>query len=205
MRQQAVVSLDALRERIREIEGHRVRQRRSPSGVDSLDRLIDGLPLPGILEIAGLPGAGRLRIAAPITAAWTRRGQPVVWVDPTRRLNPAALIAWGVDLAKLLVVRPGVDREAWAVEQLARSGCFPVVVVVDPTIAKPALGQRWAHAAEAGSCCVVVLAHRPQRQLPATVRTLVERGRLRVTRDRSGLLGGAAELPGWPEGADPWR
>jgi recombination protein RecA len=200
-------ALDALRERIRAIEGEHVRQERIPSGVPAVDRLLGGLPSPGVVEITGPLGSGRVRLVAALLAQV--RGQPLAWVDPRGRLYPPALAAWGVDLGLLLIVRPPGDRDGWAVEQLCRSGCFPIVVASDPIV-----GGRWArgwsHAAEAGRCTLIVLGERPERHLPACVRLAMRpqpaggRGEVVVMRDRRGPLGLRGELPPWPDAADPW-
>ena len=181
-------SLDALRARIRELEGNHVRLSRIPSGVDAVDRLIEGLPCPGILEISGPLGGGRTGLAIALVAAQTGR-QAVAWVDPHRRLYPPGFAARGVTLGRLVVLQPSLERTSWAVEQVARSGCFPVVVVDElPASGKSTrfVGQRWELAAEAGRCSVIVLTERPTRDIPACVRLSVGRGTVTVLRDRSG-------------------
>jgi hypothetical protein len=197
------LSLDALRARIREIEGSRVVQARVPCGVPSLDRLVGGIPAPGILEIAGAPGSGRTRLALAVAAATTQRGVPVAWVDPSRGLFPPTASAHGVDLDRLLLVRPAADRESWAVEQICRSGCFPLVVVLDPPKVGKS-GQKWLIAAESGRCTLVVVVEHSSRDVPACVRLTTARGRISVTRDRNGTPGSAEALPEWPREGDPW-
>ncbi|MEQ1506004.1 MAG: recombinase RecA, partial [Myxococcota bacterium] len=147
-------ALDALRVRIRALEGGTsVRRRRVASGVGPLDVLIGGLPEPGIVELAGPDGSGRVRLALGIAAAWTRAGRSVAWVDPARRLYPPACADLGVGLERLLIVRPTEDGSApwaWATEQLLRSGCFPLVVIDHPDGGghRRALAHGWARAAE---------------------------------------------------------
>ncbi|MEZ4235055.1 MAG: hypothetical protein R3F59_02610 [Myxococcota bacterium] len=119
----------------------------------------------------------------------------------------------GVPLERLLVVRPpddGAGAWAWAVEQLLRSGCFPLVVVEHPAQAvstartPSALAQGWARAAEQGGSVCLVVAQRQVRALPADVRLAVGSGSVVVVRDRAGAAGGRAALPGWPARAVPW-
>lgn len=193
----AVLSLDALRERIREIEGHRVEQRRDPSGVPAIDDLIGGLPAPGILEISGPAGSGRLRIVAELAARFAARGRTVAWVDPRRRLHPPGLVHLGVDLGHTLMIRPPADRDAWAVEQIARSGCFPMVVVLDPLRRRRA-GVAWSYAVEQGGCVIVVVDAHPERDVPACVRLGITGGRLVVMRDRNRPPGRSATVLGGP-------
>ena len=101
MARPAVASLDALRARIREIEGVRVRTQRTPSGVHAVDTLIGGLPTPGIVEICGPLGSGRTHLALELVhAALTQRKQ-VAWVDYEHLLYAPALEALGLPLHRL--------------------------------------------------------------------------------------------------------
>lgn len=199
------VSIEALRERIRQLEGAgRLQVQLSPSGVAPLDALLGGLPTPGVVELSGAPGTGRTRVALSLVAEVTRRRrQPVAWVDLERWLNPEAAAAHGVVLSRLLVVRPTADRLGWAVEQLARSGCFPLVVVADPHQVGRA-GQRWARAVETGHCTLVSLSQHVHRDLPASVRVAVGEDLLTVVRNRAGRVGRSEPLPPWPPGRAPW-
>lgn len=203
-------ALEALREQIRVLEGGpRILRRRAPSGVATIDALTGGLPRPGIVEISGAPGTGRTRVAAQLVAACTRARRWVTWVDPQRMLHPPALADHGVELGRLLVVCPprdGTRAGVWAIEQLLRSGCFPLVVVSLPprSGSRRAAGHGWARAAEHGQCTALVLGDRPTRELPADVRLRVGMRGLTVVRDREGRAGARAALPPWPDGASPW-
>ena len=198
----AVVSLEALRAKIRELEGGRAPTRREPVGVEALDTLVGGLPRPGLVELHGPPGSGRTRLALAVAASFARRREWVAWADLAHMLHPPAAEAHGVDLSCLLLLRPSADRAVWAVEQVLRSGCFPLVVVADPP--GPTGGHGWAHAAEAGHATALVLHERPRRTLPAGVRLALGGGGVVVVRDRQGVPGREVPLPGWPAGSDPW-
>lgn len=206
----SAATLEALRAQIRALEGGaRIQRRRAPGGVEALDGLIGGLPVPGILELYGPEGSGRARVALGLAAQTTRSRRAVAWVDPLRRLYPPAAAALGVHLERLLVVRPPEDGTApwaWATEQLLRSGCFQQVVVELPPRdgSRRSLSHQWARAAEQGQCTAIVLGTRPTRELPADVRVAVGGGRLTVVRDRSGRYGASAPVPAWPAGAGPW-
>ena len=132
----ATAQLEELRAQIRALEGGApVRRQRQTSGVEEIDRLLGGLPRPGIVEVCGRVGAGRVRVVGALLAAATARRRAVVWVDPMRRLYPPALAELGVELRRLLLVRPAEDGRQpwlWAAEQLLRSGCFELVVVDRP-------------------------------------------------------------------------
>jgi hypothetical protein len=194
------VSVAALREQIRILEGGaRVRRRRAPSGVGEIDALVGGLPRPGLVEISGQPGLGATRFGARLAAAATRAGR-VAWIDTERRLFPPALAEHGVILEHLLVIRPpaggsalagrGSAPEAWATEQVLRSGCFALVLVSGGRIDR-ATGHRWGLAAEHGQSTGVILRAEPARELPAEIRLQVVsrhgEPELVVTRDRAGI------------------
>lgn len=208
----AAPDLAALRAKIRALEGGvAVRRLRPTSGVPGVDALLGGLPRPGIVELSGPEGSGRTRTALALAARPTRRGEPVAWVDPHRRLYPPAAAALGVALEHLLVVRPAEDGSApwaWATEQLVRSGNFSLVVLDWPVVRglRRAAAHGFARAAEHGGCTLVVLAPRQVRELPADVRLACGAGELAVVRDRGREPGGpvAAPLPALPAGAGPF-
>lgn len=204
------IALDALREKIRAIEGApSVRRRRLSTGVEAFDRAVGGLPAPGILEIIGPVGAGRTRLALALAARITRAERRVAWVDTASRLYPPAAADHGVALDRLWVVRPPMDESApwaWATEQLLRSGRFPLVVVELPERlgTRRALAHGWARAAEHGGATALVITHRSVREIPADVRVSVGNGALVVLRDRLGPhVAGEHALPPWPAAAAP--
>ena len=63
-------------------------------------------------------------------ARLTRSGRRVAIIDPGRLLHPPGLR--GVLLDNLLIVRPGINRVLWTIEQLARCDAIPLTVVIDP-------------------------------------------------------------------------
>lgn len=202
--------LDTLRAKIQRIEGGPVvARRRSPTGVSAFDELVGGLPKPGIVEVSAPAGAGRCRVVHAVLAEATRDRQTVAWVDPLQRFYPPAALDHGVQLERLLVVRPVEDGRSpwlWATEQLLASGCFRWVVVDwpgNPNGPRIAL-QKWARAAERGDCTALVLAPRTTQGLPADLRFSVQDDQLVVIRDRSSPVGATADLPPRPLRADPW-
>lgn len=207
-------ALEALRAQVRALEGGApVHRRREICGVGVVDELLGGLPRPGIVEVCGPLGAGRVQLVGALVAASTARHRAVAWVDPLRRLYPPALLAMGVALDQVLLVRPAEDGSQpwlWAAEQLLRSGCFELVVVDRPEdpergLPRRPIGSRWARAAEHGQSTAVVLGVRPARQLAADVRLAVGKGQVMAVRDRGGpRMGAMGPLPDRPERAEPW-
>ena len=142
--------LKALRARIREIEGRpAVLTRRHRTGLSQVDEVLGGLPRPGIVALLGSRGTGALRLLLGLMAAHTvsQRG---VWIDVPGRLYPPTAWAMGVEADRLLVVRPPEDRAGWAVERVARSGCFGMVAVSLPA-SMEGFGARWAQGS-VGAC-----------------------------------------------------
>jgi hypothetical protein len=198
-----VADLDALRARIQEIEGRpAVLTRWCASGLSGLDAAVGGLPRPGVVSLVGPKGSGCTRLALGLVAAQTTRAR-VAWVDGPGELAPSTAAAFGVELPQLLWLRPPPDRMGWAVEQVARSGCFGLVVVSLP--ADPgSFGACWARATQHGCCTLLVVGERPPRDLQADLRLETHGDHALVARRRGGRLGEVVGLPPWPEGMDPW-
>jgi protein ImuA len=169
-----------LRRHIAEVAPLRLRPGALSTGIEALDDAIGGWPRPGVAAVRGSPGSGRLGLVLPSLVTATAPGQHAAVVDAMGWLYPPGLP--GVALERLLVVRPGQERACWATEQLARSGAFPLLVLLDPApLRRP--GRRLLSAAEAGRGTVIVVHERPDPDLFAAVRLEVEgAGRFRVTR-----------------------
>ncbi|MFT3916000.1 MAG: hypothetical protein QM704_18470 [Anaeromyxobacteraceae bacterium] len=153
--------LDRLREEIRRIERRPARRAGAvPCGVEAVDAALGGGFRRGALtELSGGPASGKTAAALALLAAlgprdlaaWVDAG----WADGRGGLYPPAAAALGVDLGRLLLVRPGAGasarrgapggggpmqpgREApwvvalWAGEALLASGAFAAVVLDVP-------------------------------------------------------------------------
>lgn len=136
------------------------------SGWAPLDAAIEGWPVPGISEISGPPGSGRIQVSLPSLVQVSQHHRVAV-VDPLQQLYPPG---WkGIRLEHLLVVRPALEKAIWAAEQLARSGCFGIVALLDP----PRLGRaatRLARAAEHGACSLHLWTTEGDTRIPAKIR-----------------------------------
>lgn len=101
-----------------------------PTGVVALDRLLGGGVQRGqLIEIVGRPGSGRFSLALASLAAATTCGETAALIDLGDALDPQNAAALGVDLRRLLWVRPQHLKQALhAAESIAGAG-FPLVVI----------------------------------------------------------------------------
>ena len=84
-----------------------------------------GWPRAGLMELLGdARGIGELRLLLPaLTALAATENRWLAWVDPPLVPYAPALEAAGIDLAKVLVIRPEGKGEAlWALEQALKTG-----------------------------------------------------------------------------------
>ncbi len=126
-----------LRSEIRRLE--RRPERRSgaiPCGLPAIDALLPGgFPCGAISELRGGRASGKTIVALSLLAG-LERGALAAWIDVRGELYPPAAAALGVELDRLLIVRPpgGARGGAglWAAEALLGSGAFAAVVMDDP-------------------------------------------------------------------------
>ena len=94
-----------------------------------------GFPRGAISELAGGRASGKTAVALSLLASLGRE-ELFAWVDARGELYPPAAAARGVDLARLLIVRPGAaagtTAALWAAEALLGSAAFAAVVVDVP-------------------------------------------------------------------------
>lgn len=200
-----------LREEIRRIERRPARRDGCVAcGRADIDALLPdgGFRRGALTELAGGPASGKTAIALALIAA-LGPGDLAAYVDGREELYPPAAAALGVDLTRLLVVRPaprtvgeGPERDPalvtlWAAEALLASGAF-AVVAVDVPVARIVRGvdsaaRRLQAAAEKGGAVGLWLAGRGATGLrvPAAVRLELSAedgrivGRRRHARDES--------------------
>lgn len=152
--------LTELREAIRRIERRPVRRTGVvPCGLADVDAALPdgGFPRGAISELAGGQASGKTAVALSVLASLGEK-DVFAWVDGRGELYPPAAAARGVDLGRLLMVRPGAggppaprrpaeaasrsshgERDEhgvhaclWAAEALLASGAFTAVVVDVP-------------------------------------------------------------------------
>jgi RecA/RadA recombinase len=89
-----------------------------------------GLPRGGITELIGAHSCGRTTLACAIVAGLTTAGHTIAWLDLPDAFHPEQASAAGVDLRRILWVRPPDLRAALrAAEHVLRAGGFDLVVL----------------------------------------------------------------------------
>jgi protein ImuA len=213
--------LARLREEIRRIERRPGRRDGVvPCGLASVDGVLPGggFPRGSLSDLTGGPASGKTAVALALLA-----GLPdddlAAWVDATGELYPPAAAARGVDLRRLLIVRPtivqasGAGRERgsastapdwrsalWASEALLASGAFAAVVMdagaPRVTSGADAVARRLQAAAERGGAVGLWLgAGARGLRIPAAVRVELETVDGRVVARRPDVAGGAGVGP----------
>ncbi|MFM2163340.1 MAG: hypothetical protein RLZZ383_2852 [Pseudomonadota bacterium] len=187
-------TLDALRARIRQMEGRGeamapVRQVLS-TGVAAWDAAWGGLPSPGATEVVGPLGAGRAGLLAALARG---AAGAIAWVEEERSLYPPALAAAGVCLSRVAWVRAPLTGIQVAVEQVVGSGCFSLVLVDLPRV-PPGAWAHWGRAVLRGATALVVATERTVSDPAVTLRLSLSSGQITVIRARDGRLGRTAPL-----------
>ncbi len=206
-----------LREQIRRLERRPGRRDGVvPCGLEAIDGALPGggFRCGAITELSGGPASGKTAVALALFASLAP-DDLVAWVDGRGELYPPAARARGVDLARLLVVRPGVpggagerDRGAartppvdgterrglWAAEALLASGAF-AAVIIDVTVPRAFPGadgvaRRLQGAAERGGAVGVWLASGKGLRVPAVARLELAAEGERIFARRATGLGG---------------
>lgn len=195
-----------LREEIRRLE--RRTSRRSgvvASGLADVDAVLPagGFPRGALSELAGGRASGKTAVALSLFASLEPH-ELAAYVDGRAELYPPAAAERGVDLARLLVVRPGASAPApaapgraratpdvraalWAAEALLASGAFAAVAIDVPVGAeiegRDAVARRLQAAAERGGAVGLWLSGGSGLRVPAAVRVeLVREGERIVAR-----------------------
>jgi len=100
------------------------------TAVPALDRLLDGgLPRGHLVELVGGRTSGRFSALLTALAAATSVGESAALVDLGDALDPAAAAALGIELERLLWVRPTDLKEALAATEMLIGAGFALVVL----------------------------------------------------------------------------
>jgi hypothetical protein len=181
--------------------------------LDHVGRLLPRGLRPGtLLEwLAADEGSGAATLALIAARSLCQADGVLVVVDARGDFYPPAAAAWGLDLGRLILVRPGSEADAaWATDQALR--CAGVRVVLDwPGRLDNRTFRRWQLAAGTGGGWGLLVRSADclgeptwaearllvQPVVPAAARLVADGGRqLRVeaVRCRGGLVGGAVHL-----------
>jgi hypothetical protein len=170
------------------------------TGRSSLDARLPGggWPAASLIEVLlDESGLGEVQLFLPALVACQRRSGTedspwIVWISPPHEPYAPALAQQGIELGRLLVVRPNSAAEAlWAAEQALSSGvCAAVLLWLKGT------DDRWLRrlklAAEAGGALGVLF--RPGRHRfessPASLRLLMTQGEHETHLDLIKVQGG---------------
>lgn len=101
-----------------------------PTALAPLDRILAGGLARGCLtEIVGRRSTGLSSAVLAALAGVTASGEPAALVDLGDGLDPRAAATAGVDLPRLLWLRPRSTREGLAAAEIVAAGGFPLVVM----------------------------------------------------------------------------
>ncbi|MGI9309286.1 MAG: translesion DNA synthesis-associated protein ImuA [Gammaproteobacteria bacterium] len=143
-------------------QDQRQQQRGLTSGYPKLDRHLPGggWPLQALTEILlEHYGTGELQLLMPALAQLSCKKPSsggsaqsgwIAWINPPFDPYPPALLQWGVNLSRVLMVRPKSEQEAlWAAEQALSSGNCAAVLLWSKSL-DDAASRRLQLAAEKG-------------------------------------------------------
>jgi len=168
-----------------------------PTSLDSLDRLLGGgLPRGELVEIVGRGSCGRFAALLAALRAVTGAGEAAALVDQGGQLDPQAAAGIGVDLERLLWLRPQNLGDSLAAAELLIHTGFPLVTLdlgLPPVRGRAPLAA-WLRLARAASTHgATVLVGSPYRVSGCAAGAVVSGGRGRGRWSNGGvsrLLGG---------------
>lgn len=132
-----------------------------PTGSERWDELLQGgLPRGRVVEVAGAWSSGKTALLFGVMAQVTHSQRLCAYIDGRGELYPPSAAAMGVELERLLIVRPPRKGIARAAEIAAKSGAFALVVLdlPDGERVDDASSGRLRAAAASGGAAVVALA-----------------------------------------------
>jgi protein ImuA len=199
--------LARLRDEIKRLERRPARREgQAVCGIEPIDALLPGgFPCGALSELRGGPSSGKTAVALS-TIARLPRGALAAFIDGRGELYPPAAAALGVELERLLIVRPPGGEEGgrlalWAAEALLGSGAFAAVAIELPR-GRPFRGaetalRRLVTAAEQGGAVGLWLSPPGAvLRLPAAVRLELRSEQGRILARRADGAGVAARAGG---------
>jgi hypothetical protein len=182
------------------VRSSRTRLQEAPlaTSVPGLDRLLDGgLPRGVIVELTGRGSSGRFATLLATIKMMTDTGQSAALVDQGGQLDPASAAEVGIDLERLLWLRPRALPDSLAAAEMLTHTGFPMVALdlgLPPVIGRAPLAAWLRLARSAANNHAVVLVGSPYHLsgCAATTVLAIDRGRGRW----SGRLGSRRLLHG---------
>ncbi len=149
---------------------HEQDERFISSGCESLDQLLPskGFRRGSLTEwLSDQPGSGAETLSLIVARQAMQRGGALVVLDRAGLFYPPAAASWGIDLERLVLIRPQHQRdERWAVDQALRCGGVAAVWAV-----MGHLDGRWFRrfqlAAESSGCLGLLLRSAKVRGMPS--------------------------------------
>jgi len=163
-----------------------------PTALPALDHLLaGGLPRGQMVELVGGRSSGRFSAVLAVLAAATGVGEAAGLVDLGDHLDPATAADIGVDLARLLWLRPRNMKQALAGAEMLLGSGFPLVVVdlgFPPVAGGRGVEAAWlrlARAARAQGSALLVAS--PYRVSGTAAAVVLKAGRARSAWEESGV------------------
>lgn len=101
-----------------------------PTTIDGLDELLTGgLSRGQMIELVGHRSSGRFSTVLSLLTTTTNAGEAVALIDLGNNLDPQQAALCGVDLLRLLWIRPRRLKDVLASAEALLAGGFPLVVV----------------------------------------------------------------------------
>ncbi|HYK01653.1 MAG TPA: hypothetical protein VE974_07845 [Thermoanaerobaculia bacterium] len=171
-------------ELLRALEKER-RDEQLPTTLDAFDSLLGGgLPRGKMVELTGRRGAGRFSIVLSALAAATSMGEAAVFVDLGDHLDPRTAEEMGVDLQRVLWIRPKTLKQAVMSAEMITATGFQLVVLDAGTYpvrgrrAPEAAWVRLARAAEAHGTAMLISTPYPATGTASEAVIVAQRTRL---------------------------
>ncbi len=172
-----------------------------PTSLTGLDQLLGGgLPRGELVELVGRGSCGRFAALLAALRAVTGAGEAAALVDQGAQLDPQSAAELGVDLERLLWLRPQKLGDSLAVAELLIHTGFPLVALdlgLPPVRGRAPLAAWLRLARNASTHRAVVLVGSPYRLSGCAAGVVVMAGRGRGAWSRSGAFRLLSGLRAW--------
>lgn len=173
---------------------------RSTGNIAFDDLLGGGLPRGTLVELQSWSSTGRFALVLEALAATTRRGEPAALVDLGDALDPRLAERIGIDLERLLWLRPQKLKEALQATEILLDGGFPLIVFdlgTPPIPGGRGIESFWLRLArKLEPLASTLLVASPYRVTGTAAHRVLE------AQDRRAVWQGRGESPRWLDGID---